>query len=373
MTDRTRYTLLALALLAIAGVIYYLEMQKPDSATANADIQTTNSSIIKDMTYPRAKEIVNPDGFINTESGTDGRGSPVKIADYIGKKVILVDFLTYSCINCVRVQPYLNAWYEKYAEQGLQIIGIHTPEFEFEKDYRNVSRAMEDMGVKYPVVLDNNYGTWRAYQNSYWPRKYLIDIDGYVVYDHIGEGGYDETEGMIQKLLNERASRLREPHPIASGFFAPPEATGVSAGISYTPETYFGAVRNARYLGNGNAGVVGTQTFVAPAREKFETHTTYLDGPWRIESEYAEGQLGSKILLRFQGKKVFVVAGSARGAKLTVRVDGKLYTEADVQDGNLFVQDERLYTIVELPEWGEHLLEIIVQEGNPQIFTFTFG
>ena len=125
---------------------------------------------------------------------------PLSIADLKGK-VVMVDFWTYSCINCIRTLPHMNAWQEKYADKGLIIIGIHTPEFEFEKNYANVKFAVEKYGIKYPVVQDNDYKTWRAYGNSYWPRKYLIDKEGNIRYDHIGEGGYEETEKVIQQLL----------------------------------------------------------------------------------------------------------------------------------------------------------------------------
>src|SRR3989344_7615215 len=132
------------------------------------------------------KEIVNPSGFVNTDG--------ITVGSQVGKKVVLVDFMTYSCINCQRTFPYLNAWYKKYKDQGLEIIGIHTPEFAFEKDIENVREAMKRFGIMHPVVLDNDYATWRAYGNRFWPRKYLIDIHGDIVYDHIGEGAYEETE-----------------------------------------------------------------------------------------------------------------------------------------------------------------------------------
>ena len=140
------------------------------------------SAEVKSERYELAKEITTPDGFINTD------GKPITINGLIGKKVILVDFWTYSCINCQRTTPYLNAWYEKYKDKGFVIIGVHTPEFEFEKDYNNVKMATGKFGIKFPVVLDNDFSTWTAYKNQYWPRKYLIDIDGYIIYDHIGEG-----------------------------------------------------------------------------------------------------------------------------------------------------------------------------------------
>lgn len=180
----------------ILGSIFWLEGRKverpSDSESAESDIELSVDMSSEDRIaekakkYERAKEISTPDAFINT----DGIG----VAEFIGKKVVLIDFWTYSCINCQRTLPYLNSWHQEYSDKGLVILGIHTPEFEFEKEYANVLRATEKFGVDYPVILDNDFSTWTAYENRYWPRKYLIDIDGFIVYDHIGEGSYDETE-----------------------------------------------------------------------------------------------------------------------------------------------------------------------------------
>lgn len=150
----------------------------------------------KEAKYPRAKEIVDPTGFINTDG--------ISLADARGKKVVLLEFWTYSCYNCQNAQPYINSFYEEYADDGLQVIGIHKPEFEFEKDYANVAQAVKEANIKYPVVLDNNDATWNAYDQNYWPTWYLIDADGFIRYKHIGEGAYEETEKKIQELLAEK-------------------------------------------------------------------------------------------------------------------------------------------------------------------------
>ncbi|MBI4121430.1 MAG: redoxin domain-containing protein, partial [Candidatus Ryanbacteria bacterium] len=185
----------------IFGSIYFLERARPmrvfDATGSKVNII---SKAEKARQFEEAKEISSPDAFINT--------SGISIGELVGKKVILIDFWTYSCINCQRTQPYLNAWYKKYRDQGLEIIGIHTPEFEFEKKLENVQEAVRQAGIQYPVALDNDYSTWTAYKNRFWPRKYLIDIDGYIIYDHAGEGAYDETERKIQEALLERAMRL---------------------------------------------------------------------------------------------------------------------------------------------------------------------
>ncbi len=144
-----------------------------------------------------AADISTPDGFINTD------GKNITISEFKGKKVVLVSFWTFSCINCKRTLPYLNEWYAKYKDQGLEIVSIHTPEFAFERVQKNVEDAVIAQNIKYPVVLDNDYSTWNSYGNQFWPRKYLVNKDGYIVYDHIGEGGYEETETEIKKALEE--------------------------------------------------------------------------------------------------------------------------------------------------------------------------
>lgn len=181
------------------------KLQNSDSSEPSAVQPSKNNFLTlaqKAAKYPLAPEIVDPNGFINTD------GQPITLAQFKGKKVVLIDFWTYSCINCQRTIPYLNDWYKKYSDQGLEIIGISTPEFSFEKVQSNVQQAVTSLGIKYPVVLDNNMGTWNAYGNEYWPREYLVDIDGYIVHDHAGEGDYADTEQAIQQALAERDSRL---------------------------------------------------------------------------------------------------------------------------------------------------------------------
>jgi thiol-disulfide isomerase/thioredoxin len=158
----------------------------------NAQFKTDKSE------FRKAPDFSKITGYINT--------APVKLVDLNGK-VVLVHFWTYTCINCMHTIPYLNKWYQNYAEKGLVIIGIHTPEFEFEKNTDNVKQAVKDYQIEYPVLQDNSYATWKAYQNKYWPRDYLIDTQGFIRYDHIGEGGYDETEKAIQSLLAERTAQ----------------------------------------------------------------------------------------------------------------------------------------------------------------------
>ena len=369
MKDPTRYTLLALVIGILGISIYFLS----DSAIVietKTEILPVSVATEKEGMYQHAREISAPSGFVNTN------GKPVTIGEFIGKKVILVDFLTYSCINCTRVQPYLNAWHEKYSDQGLQIIGIHTPEFEFEKNITNVERAMRDMEVKYPVVLDNDYGTWHAYQNSYWPRKYLIDIDGYVVYDHIGEGGYDDTEHTIRRLLDERAARLGDKMSTVKELVSLTDVESVTDHMPRTPEIYFGSLRNTSYLANGTAGHTGPQNFSIPSL--IQTNSLYLGGPWKIESEHAKGMAGSSIKIRYQAKKVFFVASGDGGARIKVFIDGKpIHSSVRGRqvgpDSTVSIEKDDLYRLIESDSWGEHTLDITVEEGELSAFTFSFG
>ena len=319
--------------------------------------------------YTLAREITTPDGFINTN------GKSVKLADYVGKKVILLDIWTYSCINCQRTIPYLNAWYEKYQDAGLIIIGLQTPEFEFEKNIDNVQKAVEKFGIKYPVVLDNDFSTWNAYGNSYWPRKYLIDIDGYVVYDHIGEGDDEKTETVIQNLLKERAAVLHTNEVVPTGFVQPKTVGSVEAG---SPETYFGSARN-EYLGNGTRGVAGVQTFVFPST--ISLNTLYLSGSWNMVSEYAESDsINAAIKYNYSAKNVYLVASSKLGTTLEITRDGQpLGAEAgaDVvtKDGHsrVTIKDSRLYSLITEKAKENHIIEIRVIDNPLEAFTFTFG
>src|SRR3989338_574562 len=183
--------ILIIVVILLSGYILYDQLYL--NYRVNLNVQTN-------VEQGNAPELVGISGFFNTDEFPS-------ISELKGK-VVLVDFWTYTCINCIRTLPHLVEWDKKYRDKGLVIIGVHTPEFEFEKEYNNVKAAIEKYCINYPVVQDNGYLTWQAFKNRYWPRKYLIDTDGFIRYDHIGEGGYKETEAKIQELLNERAEIL---------------------------------------------------------------------------------------------------------------------------------------------------------------------
>ena len=309
----------------------------------------------KSKKFPKAPDISTPDYFINTN------GRKINISDYKGKKVVLLDIWTYSCINCKRTLPYINEWYKKYEDEGLVIIGLHTPEFSFEKVEKNVIEAVKKENIKYPVVMDNDFSTWRAYQNRYWPMKYLIDMDGFVVYAHAGEGAYDETELKIQELLGELHSRLEMKTSVSGGIIDP--ANKVVVGEVGSQETYFGSDRN-EYLANGEQNKEGEQTLTIP--NNIILNKLYLGGKWNIFPEYASAGAGGEIVFKYKSKNIYMTAGSKSGAEVEVYLDGKL-------NKTINIKSETLYTLIEGTNYNEHTLRLKIKSGTLEAFTFTFG
>lgn len=334
------------------------------SEAAGAESRAGERSGEKSSRFPRAPEIVGARGYVNTG------GAPITFGEFAGDKVVLADIWTYSCINCQRTLPYLKAWDEKYRDLGLQIIGIHTPEFAFEKVQGNVEAAVQKFGLAYPSVLDNDYATWNAFGNSYWPRKYLIDIDGYIVYDHIGEGSYDETERAIQAALRERAERLQTRQTIPDTIVTP----GAPTARAGSPEVYFGAARN-EYLANGLPFMSGAHAFTLPA--EFALNRLYLGGTWTIDHESARSEQGGRIVFRYSAQSVHFVAASAAGATVRILIDGVPVAQEmageDVLDAIATIKGNRLYTLISDDVSAEHTLEIQVVEGVLEAYTFTFG
>lgn len=351
------------------------------TATSTPEAKPTTPKVVyltlaqKAAKYSLAPEITNPSGFINTPSTSSGQAGPISISQFKGKKVVLVDFWTYSCINCQRTLPYLEAWYDKYNNAGLEIISIHTPEFAFEKVQSNVQAAVTRLGIKYPVVMDNNYGTWNAFGNEYWPHKYLIDIDGYIVYDHIGEGNYGETEQAIQAALGERDARVDPTATVPIGLVNPKSAVTVDNSELGSPETYFGSNRN-QYLANGTQMTAGTQTLTLPSA--FKPNELNLGGTWNFQPEYAEATGPADIVFVYQAKNVYFVASSAAGATITVTEDGQPLggsagSDIDPSTSIAMIKDNRLYTLVQNKDYETHTLKIHINSGTLDAYTFTFG
>ncbi len=340
---------------------------KDESKNENSEVPTEDTLKEKEISflslaqkqrkYTLAPDLSSIDGYINTNS------LPVTISQYKGKKVVLLDIWTYSCINCQRTIPYLNEWYKKYEDAGLVIIGLHAPEFAFEKIQKNVEKAVQDFGIKYPVVLDNDFSTWRAYENQYWPRKYLIDIDGYIVYDHAGEGQYTETEKQIQKALNELNYRLNKDTEISNDISKPTNVTSVDSSKVNSPETYFGSARNS-LLANGKSGISGEQLLSVPTN--IISSKLYLGGTWNITSEYAENKSAGSIVFKYEAKNVYITAGSTEGVEVEIYKD-------DVFVKKVAIKNETLYQLISDADYEKHILRIVLPKAGLQAFTFTFG
>ncbi len=304
---------------------------------------------------PEAPEIIPGGQWFNT--------APLKMQDLRGK-VVLIDFWTYTCINCIRTLPYLNAWHERYSGKGLVIIGVHTPEFEFEKNPANVAKALASLGVKYPVVQDNDYATWNAYSNRYWPAKYFIDKEGRVRGSHFGEGDYDESEAMIRQLLEETGSSL--------GTYEKLPGYALEA---QSPETYLGLNRTAGFA-SPEPLLPGTSHYTFPQTLPLN-HYAY-QGSWTAAQEFSAPGLKAEISFHFAAKDVFLVMRSPGGVSpVEVYLDGQPVLPAlqgkDVQKGIALVSEDRLYHLVSLKAVSDHTLTLKFPQGGALLFAFTFG
>ncbi|MBA2506674.1 MAG: cytochrome c biogenesis protein DipZ [Thermoleophilaceae bacterium] len=278
-------------------------------------------------------------------------------------RVVLIDFWTYTCINCIRTLPELREWDRRYKDSGLTIVGVHTPEFAFEREAGNVADSIRENDLRYPVAQDNEYGTWNAWGNNAWPAKYLIDAEGRVRYSHFGEGEYDETEEAIRALLEESGRDLSEERTQAK-----PEVPRITEA---TPETYLGSARAEGFLPEPPKN--GTRRYDGDDITLPTSHAAF-DGVWKVDEESAEAVKGASLRQRFQSEKVFLVL-SGRG-KVRVLLDGKPLKAADadedVRSGVVRVNRQRLYRLVDLPEPGEHELELRFDPGV-EGFAFTYG
>lgn len=337
---------------------------------------------------PPAAELAGISAWINSD--------PLTLQQLRGK-VVLIDFWTYTCINCIRTFPYLKLWHSRYADDGLVILGVHTPEFEFEKDYANVLQATVDNGILWPVAQDNDFATWDAYNNRYWPAKYLIDRDGVVRYTHFGEGRYAETEAQIRELLTAAGADLSADPELPADQFLDPSFVNRADAI-VTPELYAGYRRNVQSLMFGQDPYIiqpeyyhiseGVVNLAAP--EPLRPHFIYFHGSWSVGQEQATharvtADYPDYIALAYSAKSVNAVLTSASGPDYRVRVtlDGEYLTAenrgADIQigaDGEsyLLVNEPRLYEIVNSPAYTtEKELRLSSNSADFSLFAFTFG
>lgn len=296
-----------------------------------------------------APEIVGIEKWFN--------GNALKISDLKGK-VVLVDFWTYSCINCLRTSPHMIELDKKYRDKGLVIIGVHAPEFDFEKNSQNVATALRKFKIEYPVALDNDLKTWKNYHNQYWPAHYLIDEDGKVVYTHFGEGAYDVMENNVRVLLGINGQKVQKKEQ-------------QSYSRIQSPETYLGTERGERNINETS------ENFVFP--KAIPTHHWALQGNWKVSSQFVESKkAGDSLKFNFVAKKVFLVMASADGKEIKAKifVNGKQQTKdlgKDAKNGVVEVKNSELYEIVNLSQGGSGVVEIKSNGAGLRAYAFTFG
>jgi len=312
-------------------------------------------------------------------SGATGwiNSKPLTARDLKGK-VVLVDFWTYSCINCLRSLPYIEAWSQKYKDSGLVVIGVHTPEFDFEKQSPNVQKAVQKFGITYPIALDSDHAVWDAFHNEYWPAHYFIDARGKVRFAHFGEGNYDQSERWIQQLLQEGAGK-----PMGAGAVSV-HAQGVEAAADtnevHSPETYIGYARAEHFASPGGIKQDAEKAYTAPAQ--LALNQWGLSGKWVDHEQIAVLKaVGGKIVFHFHARDLHLVLGPTADGKpvrYRVTIDGHapgdnhgVDTDAD---GSGIVTDHRLYQLVrQKGAVTDHVFAIEFEDPGVQAFSFTFG
>ncbi|MEO7208724.1 MAG: cytochrome c biogenesis protein DipZ [Steroidobacteraceae bacterium] len=305
--------------------------------------------------------------------------SPPLTPESLRGKVVVVDFWTYSCINCLRALPYVESWYQKYRDHGLVVIGVHAPEFAFEKDSGNVRRAVADLKITYPVAMDNDYAIWQAFNNQYWPAHYFIDATGRVRAHHFGEGDYDQSEQIVRTLLTEAGQSGLPPAGMgsvkAAGVEAPPDEAH-----DQSPETYVGYRRADNFASRGGFAQDQAHVYSAPAALKLNQWA--LGGSWKVDPEKAVlGASGGKIEFRFYARDLHLVLGPGSDGKpvrFRVTLDGAQPAAshgADTDSGGAGVIDrQRLYQLIrQSGKVGEHVFSIEFFDPGVQAYSFTFG
>jgi thiol-disulfide isomerase/thioredoxin len=316
--------------------------------------------------------------FPSLGGATEWLNSPPLTAAGLRGRVVLIDFWTYTCINWLRTLPYVRAWAEKYKDQGLVVIGVHAPEFEFEKNLHNVRRAVKDMRVDYPVAVDSDHAVWRAFNNAYWPALYVVDAQGHIRHHHFGEGEYERSEMILQQLLAEAGARGIGRDLVAV------DGRGAEAAADWgslkSPENYVGFERTENFASPGGA-VLGTRrTYAAPARLKLNQWA--LSGEWTMEKQATVlNKANGRIAYRFHARDLHLVMGpAARGAPVRFRVliDGQPPGAAhglDIDDrGYGTVSEQRLYQLIRQPKpIADRQFEIEFLDPGVEAFAFTFG
>jgi cytochrome c biogenesis protein CcdA/thiol-disulfide isomerase/thioredoxin len=351
---------LAVAVLMIAGVDKKLQTRVPEYTRALQGLEESAAAQgeLEDLVggpglaeeerlddFGVAPEFQAIEGWINSE--------PLTMQALRGQVVVL-DFWTYSCINCLRTLPHVKAWYDAYRDDGLVIVGVHTPEFAFEREPDNVRRAVSDHGIEYPVALDPNYGTWQAWLNRYWPAKYFVDRRGHLRYAHFGEGNYEESERVIRRLLAEDAD----------GALVSAEIGDETPSGPQTPESYLGYRRIDRFVGSRIEPNREAEYTIPPA---VPLHGLAYGGRWTVEDERIVAGEDARLRLHFTGSNVFLVLGNEGDPeRVEVELDG-------ARVGTVTVTQDDLYTLARIPgEKRDHVLDLRFTPGT-EAYAFTFG
>jgi len=362
METKARRIILIFVIIIIMGVIIMVERGVCVPGTGCKIVNVPEKSEIG-----KAPEIIGIKHWINSK--------PLTVKEFQGKKIVLIDFWTYTCINCIRTLSYLKEWDEKYSKKGLQIIGIHTPEFDFEKKRENVEQAVNDFKIKYPVGMDNDYSTWNNYENRYWPAKYLIDKEGYIKYFHFGEGNYEETEKKIQELLEELGENVTD-----MDLTKEPER---EIRFRITPETYAGyqfALPRGQNLGN-KEGYKPDRIVNYKLPDDISQDRIYLKGKWKNNPDTLQNQdEEGAIILKFTASSVNIVTDkTAKPVELEVFINDKSITKgqagSDVKFENnksfILIDNARLYNVVN-SKYGTYTLKLTTSKEF-KFSAFTFG
>ena len=357
-------------------------------------LNTTQFQIDKSQ-FKKAPEFAQISGYINTPNNN----SPITLSSLKGK-VVLVYIWTYTCINSIRPMPYIDDWNQKYSDRGLVIVGVHSPEFGFEKNHANVKDAVKRFGITYPVIIDSEHGTWNAYANNYWPRFYLIDTQGYIRYDHIGEGDYNQIEKSIQSLVAERASQMGAKeisfNTKPTTLINPGSLYFIDLKQSTTPEIYIGYNTARTPIGNPE-GFKPDQTvsYSIPSNTNFKPSIVYLQGKWKNNPDNMELQSDTgRIALIYYAKSVNIIAGGKGGGIVSNDNGDKLgaaggyrqaagNSTADISDnslgqdllsdGSFRIDGQRLYNLAIHNDYAAHYTLIDIKGKGFQFYTLTFG
>jgi thiol-disulfide isomerase/thioredoxin len=341
------------------------------------EILAADKSAVRQMT-PATVRLPIEGELPSLGSATEWLNSPPLTASGLRGKVVLVDVWTYTCINWLRTLPYVRAWAEKYKNQGLVVIGVHAPEFAFEKNIDNVRRAAKEMKVNYPIAIDNDFAIWRALKNEYWPALYFVDARGKIRHHQFGEGEYEQSERIIQQLLAE-AGTGGIGHELVSV-----DARGAEAAADWgslkSPENYVGYERTENFASPGGAVLDKRRVYAVPARLRLNQWA--LSGDWTVQKQATVlNKVNGRIAYRFHARDLHLVMGPAvpgTSVRFRVLIDGKPPGAArgiDVDDkGNGTVTEQRLYQLIRQPKpIADRLFEIEFLDSSVEAFAFTFG